>query len=818
MGIHRDWEQLRNISIQHTDDRDRHYSTLAMFAAIHNYASINNDSVARVNQTLATDITLRQSMSMHIDNSPFFWDSNALPLSNVGCRGVFHLTHGRIDLHLGGIDGAEPSPKQWCDLAESLSNDTADSGGHTYPSNTEYVRVFGRFSCRICLLAQAMTNRPTIYRAPQTMVHDAYIDHRIDAIPCLAAVMLPGEAARFRECCTVVPNVTHANRVTTTLQIMDIIEKHTTNDLSSIIPVSRQLLDISECDIFTLTPFQAVHVDWMLHVEHNGINRGWVLVVSDLWYNAILKSFWRGADPGLMRGGWLLYDMGMGKTCCVIALCRQLPRVESFPVLTRIDHNVDNVDVPYILTAAGTLVIVPVSLLHQWKHELSSKAPELKVAVYHGASRRRIRNNLDSYDVVLTTYHIVACEHTQRSRSITRWHSRMHTNNRTYIAPLETYMWSRIVADESHTLRDGTVITKSCCAIEAVTRWCLSATPMKTIDDMMVQATFLRDPILLTRTQRKSWVAWRYALRSNDSVTRVLASASRRVTRDSRLHGGQLTFIPAPMMRDVRVGMDVAARGHYNDVVSHALRMLEVRESGIAATRTLNAVRGYLSGSQTRMTNIIANVCIFNGLRSVGAWTGGEEAYNDECPICLGLGTGESAQTRCGHKFHASCLGQYFGTNCAMPCPICRCHLTLSDVTRDEAVASATHGASARSKCAWLDSVLQTNTMRKTLVFVDFIDSVELIQDVCIKNSVDSYTINGNMSALGRQQNIVAYEGHTGQAVFILTQRASSIGINLTSTTHIVLFEPGLYNAVERQAIGRAVRIGQVTLLKLYGW
>jgi SNF2 family DNA or RNA helicase len=105
--------------------------------------------------------------------------------------------------------------------------------------------------------------------------------------------------------------------------------------------------------------------------------------------------------------------------------------------------------------------------------------------------------------------------------------------------------------------------------------------------------------------------------------------------------------------------------------------------------------------------------------------------------------------------------------------------------------------------------------MRKTLVFVDFIDSVELIQDVCIKNSVDSYTINGNMSALGRQQNIVAYEGHTGQAVFILTQRASSIGINLTSTTHIVLFEPGLYNAVERQAIGRAVRIGQVNSVEV---
>lgn len=61
-----------------------------------------------------------------------------------------------------------------------------------------------------------------------------------------------------------------------------------------------------------------------------------------------------------------------------------------------------------------TLVVCPASLLVQWEREILTKVErnKLKVLVYHGDKRN---NNLDEYklskyDIVLTTYGIVANE------------------------------------------------------------------------------------------------------------------------------------------------------------------------------------------------------------------------------------------------------------------------------------------------------------------------------------------------------------------------------------------------------------------------
>ncbi|GJN26358.1 hypothetical protein PR202_gb14284 [Eleusine coracana subsp. coracana] len=63
--------------------------------------------------------------------------------------------------------------------------------------------------------------------------------------------------------------------------------------------------------------------------------------------------------------------------------------------------------------AAGTLVVCPASVLKQWASELSSKVTQsakLSVLVYHGGSRTRDPTELVAYDVVVTTYAIVARE------------------------------------------------------------------------------------------------------------------------------------------------------------------------------------------------------------------------------------------------------------------------------------------------------------------------------------------------------------------------------------------------------------------------
>ncbi|KAF5747391.1 transcription termination factor 2 isoform X5 [Tripterygium wilfordii] len=150
-------------------------------------------------------------------------------------------------------------------------------------------------------------------------------------------------------------------------------------------------------------------------------------------------------------GGILADDQGLGKTISVIALIQMQRSLQSKSKSEDLcDHktealNLDDDDdengrggpdkvnqdgvsddvksIPEVSTsmrafsrkrpAAGTLVVCPASVVRQWARELAEKVVDeakLSVLVYHGGSRTKDPVELAKYDVVLTTYSIVANE------------------------------------------------------------------------------------------------------------------------------------------------------------------------------------------------------------------------------------------------------------------------------------------------------------------------------------------------------------------------------------------------------------------------
>ncbi|RHZ38151.1 hypothetical protein DYB26_012582 [Aphanomyces astaci] len=89
------------------------------------------------------------------------------------------------------------------------------------------------------------------------------------------------------------------------------------------------------------------------------------------------------------RGGILADEMGLGKTVCCLAL------VAAASTNTRQKKQ----------RKRPTLIITPLSLVHQWEQEIKDKST-LSVGLYHGASRKRFQNSheLYAFDVILTTY------------------------------------------------------------------------------------------------------------------------------------------------------------------------------------------------------------------------------------------------------------------------------------------------------------------------------------------------------------------------------------------------------------------------------
>ena len=90
----------------------------------------------------------------------------------------------------------------------------------------------------------------------------------------------------------------------------------------------------------------------------------------------------------MQLGGILADDMGLGKT--VQALAHILKEKEEGRL------------------GSPALVIAPTSLMHNWRREAEKFAPDLSVLIVHGPSRARHFEHLEKYDLVLTTYPLLA--------------------------------------------------------------------------------------------------------------------------------------------------------------------------------------------------------------------------------------------------------------------------------------------------------------------------------------------------------------------------------------------------------------------------
>jgi hypothetical protein len=103
---------------------------------------------------------------------------------------------------------------------------------------------------------------------------------------------------------------------------------------------------------------------------------------------------------------------------------------------------------------------------------------------------------------------------------------------------------------------------------------------------------------------------------------------------------------------------------------------------------------------------------------------------------------------------------------------------------------------------------------QKVLLFSQFVQMLELLQTDCHQRQIPTHILTGQTK--DRQEAVRAFQEDPNASVFLLSLRAAGTGLNLTTASYVVLYDPWWNPAVEAQAIDRSHRIGQTQTVNAY--
>ena len=151
-----------------------------------------------------------------------------------------------------------------------------------------------------------------------------------------------------------------------------------------------------------------------------------------------------------LRGGILADEMGLGKTVSILALiCGNTP----------CSSQASNGGAATAAVAASsarmrkpTLVVLPLSLLQQWKREVEThtRPGSVSMHVYYGEGRRATAEELALYEVVLTTYDVLVNDHAAEDEEEQTYNDEeAYDDSKSFDGALHEVRWHRLVCDEA---------------------------------------------------------------------------------------------------------------------------------------------------------------------------------------------------------------------------------------------------------------------------------------------------------------------------------------------------------------------------------
>ncbi|KAK4221420.1 SNF2 family N-terminal domain-containing protein [Podospora fimiseda] len=536
--------------------------------------------------------------------------------------------------------------------------------------------------------------------------------------------------------------------------------------------------------------------------------------------HAITGAKSRTADDS--PGGIIADDMGLGKTLTMLSAIL----TSSFHAFEYVSSNQpadpesgEEVRQGGPLYVTATLVVMP-SEYEIKRHTLEDSVFYYK---YHGKERHKDPRDLSKYEIVLTTYGTIAAEAARGQNTLDRIH------------------WYRVILDEAHTIRNWT--TKQFSAVynlHSHIRWCMTGTPIQNkLDDLGALVRFLRIPILDDVTVFRRYISSEAELTKHkapdfSNIKLLLQSICLRRSK-SQLGLNYKTEVIRPIFSDSERGGYQTLDVIFRDAILKSVNSKRTKASHQNVLEKLLRLREFCNGILTDAAGANAPERIFSMMRQTG------ETMCYYCTVTItdvdiegSEAGGRVCLTEC-HRFvcgDSSCFSQYtcdLGVVDAVTgrqtCPFCKVqHGTTNLLTQrsgglnEEMGLDSASVTSCPSKLlALLEDVKLHIDQEKCIIFSVWKRTLSLVERLLSQNDIRYCRVDGSVSTTNKRKKILLeFQQDPQLKVLLMTLGTGAVGLNnLSVASRIHLLEPQWNPSVERQAIGRVLRLGQEREVKI---
>ncbi|KAJ6150203.1 helicase [Penicillium samsonianum] len=511
-------------------------------------------------------------------------------------------------------------------------------------------------------------------------------------------------------------------------------------------------------------------------------------------------------------GGIIADEMGLGKTLTTLAT-----------IITTLNHaeatvvsNKEFPELPPKQKTMATLIIVP-SEGEIRDCYYSRVVPGTLVACrYHGQSRESQNLSFEHKDIVLTTYGTVTSEF-RLKRGL------LHKTD-----------FFRVVLDEAHHIRSRSGIQYAAvCGISASRRWCLTGTPIQNkLEDLGALVSFLQFPLLGDKEMFRVYIvnqSYRNSPTRFDNLRLLLGCICLRRTK-------KVGHLAEPRAEILYLDLSPTEAQGYSYIVEHHRTALDKAVSSGSSINTKNSVFQALMQLRIYCNN---GICGSEDCETPGSQDLDLDEYflflqqNNEaqCASCnreiqllsdLNIPT-SGAFAQCRHLLCSLCVT--LSKSSVIICPGCKDNtLPLIPATnsshhedRPTALASnrildsmhVSEPLYSTKLHALLNRIMAQPSQEKCIVFSAWKKSLDLAAAMLRDNQIGYTRVDGSISSADRRSALTIFNDDTQVNVLLITVGTGAVGLNLTSATRVHIMEPQWNPMVERQAIGRVVRLGQ---------